>query len=106
MQVSSTPYIHQKRTQEAVVVINAFLCDNEEAAHKTFRPITEQPNGQVFGLSDREMEILSHLAEGFRSKEIAIQLRITLNIVERHIANIYMKTGAHSRGAAVAFAIK
>jgi DNA-binding CsgD family transcriptional regulator len=65
-----------------------------------------QANGHVFGLSDREMEILAKLAEGFRSKEIAIQLHITLNTVERHIANIYKKTGAHGRAAAVAFAIK
>jgi pimeloyl-ACP methyl ester carboxylesterase/DNA-binding CsgD family transcriptional regulator len=98
--------IHGNNIEETVGIIDAFLSGNEEAAHKAFRPATEQSNGHVFGLSDREMEILSLLAEGFRSKEIAIQLRITLNTVERHIANIYKKTGAHGRAAAVAFAIK
>jgi DNA-binding CsgD family transcriptional regulator/pimeloyl-ACP methyl ester carboxylesterase len=98
--------IQGNNIEEAVSVIDAFLGDNEEAAHRAHWSTTVQANGHVFGLSDREMEILAKLAEGFRSKEIAIQLHITLNTVERHIANIYKKTGAHGRAAAVAFAIK
>lgn len=100
--------IHGNNIDETISVIDAFLAGEEEGAHRSQRPSTDHAgaNGHIFGLSDREREILSLLAEGFRSKEIAVQLRITLNTVERHIANIYKKTGAHGRAAAVAFAIK
>lgn len=98
--------IHGNNSEETVSVIDAFLGDKERATHKAYRAMPEKDNGQIYGLSDREMEILSMLAEGLRSKEIAVQLQITLNTVDRHIANIYKKTGAHGRAAAVAFAMK
>lgn len=88
--------------EDIVQVLDAFLEDDEHAGRRIYRPSSEQG----FGLSEREMEILAMLAEGYRSKEIAVQLSITLNTVERHIANVYKKTGAHGRAAAVAFALK
>ena len=45
------------------------------------------------GLSEREVEVLGLLAAGRANKEIASALFISVPTVERHVANIYAKTG-------------
>jgi len=48
-------------------------------------------------LSDREMEILTYLSKGYRYKEIADLLFISIETVRTHIRNIYEKLQVHSR---------
>lgn len=55
----------------------------------------------VESLSEREVEILSLVAEGFKNKEIAAKLFISLNTVLYHTKNIYGKLGVHKRIQAV-----
>jgi DNA-binding NarL/FixJ family response regulator len=57
-------------------------------------------------LSRREQEVLHHLSRGSSNKEIAATLSISLNTVERHLANIYSKLGVRGRADAVAWAIR
>ena len=57
-----------------------------------------------FGLSERECEVLSAVARGERSKEIALHLNITERTVKAHLASIYNKLGVDSRAAAIAVA--
>ena len=45
-------------------------------------------------LTERELEVLEHLARGLSSKEIAIELKISPRTVEIHRANMIVKTGA------------
>jgi DNA-binding NarL/FixJ family response regulator len=52
-------------------------------------------------LSQREEEILSYLVKGYRYKEIAGQLCISLETVRTHIRNIYEKLQVHSRSEAM-----
>jgi len=52
-------------------------------------------------LSSREQEILSFLAKGFRYKEIAEKLFISIETVRTHLRNIYEKLQVHSRTEAV-----
>jgi DNA-binding NarL/FixJ family response regulator len=52
-------------------------------------------------LSNRENEILSYLAKGYRYKEIADLLCISIETVRTHIRNIYEKLQVHSRTEAV-----
>ncbi len=52
-------------------------------------------------LSEREREVLQMLTEGLENKAIAIKLDISINTVEKHLANIYQKLGAASRTEAV-----
>ena len=59
-----------------------------------------------FDLSDREKEILSYLVEGMSYKMIAEACFISLDTVRSHIKNIYEKLHVHSKGEAVAKAIK
>ena len=53
-------------------------------------------------LSDRELEVLSLIAEGLTNPEIASRLFLALNTVKGHTRNIYGKLGVHNRTQAVA----
>ncbi len=55
-------------------------------------------------LSERETEVLFHVAEGMRNREIARALWIAPGTVRKHLDNIYAKLGVHSRTAAAAHA--
>jgi DNA-binding NarL/FixJ family response regulator len=68
------------------------------------RPASEQTSGRPDRLTGREVEILRLIAQARSSKEIADQLVLSVRTVERHIANIYLKTGTHGRVAAAAYA--
>src|SRR5215208_6540783 len=57
-------------------------------------------------LSKRELEILLLTARGMRNHNIASQLDITEGTVKRHLANVYPKIGASSRGEAVRLALE
>ena len=59
-----------------------------------------------FNLSEREKEILSCLVEGMSYKMIADSCFISLDTVRSHIKSIYEKLHVHSKGEAVAKAIR
>lgn len=56
-------------------------------------------------LTQREREILKLIAEGYRNKEIAEDLCISVKTVEKHRANLMEKLDLHSIQALTAFAI-
>jgi len=56
-------------------------------------------------LTEREREVLAAVAQGERSKEIAVRLGISLRTVGAHLTSIYTKLGVDSRASAVATAI-
>ncbi len=45
----------------------------------------------IFGLSNRELEVAELIAEGYSNKEIACFLCIETSSVKQHIRNIYEK---------------
>jgi LuxR family maltose regulon positive regulatory protein len=53
-------------------------------------------------LSERELEVLQLIAEGFSNREIAQKLFLSVSTVKVHTYNIYSKLGVHSRTQAVA----
>lgn len=53
--------------------------------------------GGRYGLSPREVEILSLVARGRSASSIAAEKNITYNTVRSHVAHLYAKTGAHNR---------
>ncbi len=55
-----------------------------------------------FELTDRELEVLELLCEGFSNKEIARKLSICVYTVKDHIKHIMEKTTTSSRGEIVA----
>ena len=56
-------------------------------------------------LSDRELAVLTLLADGLHNREVAAQLGISPRTVDRHCDNIYAKLGVGSRTEAVVRAI-
>ncbi len=57
-------------------------------------------------LTKRELEVLTAVAHGDRSKEIAYQLGVTERTIKAHLTNIYNKLGVDSRAAAVSAGIQ
>lgn len=58
------------------------------------------------GVTRRELEVLTLLAEGLANKEIASRLYMSPRTVERHVANLTVKTGLGTRSELIAFAAR
>jgi DNA-binding NarL/FixJ family response regulator len=56
----------------------------------------KQPEKAV-GLAKREREIVSHICQGYRNKEIAQKLKISEQTVKSHCTRIYRKLGVSDR---------
>lgn len=55
-------------------------------------------------LTKREVSVLRLLAEGLTNKEIGNEFGLSVHTVERHIANIYLKTSVRGRAAIAIYA--
>ena len=54
------------------------------------------------GLSTREIEVMSLIANGHTNGEIAAHLFLAEKTVKNHVRRIYSKLGVHTRPAAIA----
>ena len=70
----------------------------QEQAFKTARALD--------GLTEREQEVLTHLAEGESNQGIAERLGISPKTVGRHRENLMRKLNLHSRAELVKYAIR
>jgi DNA-binding NarL/FixJ family response regulator len=61
-------------------------------------------SARAAGLSEKEIAILQHLAEGRSNRQIAAELYISEQTVKFHLRNIYRKLGINSRTEAMRFA--
>jgi DNA-binding NarL/FixJ family response regulator len=59
-----------------------------------------------FGLTPRELEILQHIVAGKSNKEIARDLKLSVNTVAVHRANIMDALGIHKTAELVTYAIR
>ncbi len=57
-------------------------------------------------LTDRELEILHLLAEGWNNKQIAGKLKLTVRTIKFHTGNIYNRIDVRSRSEAIVWAWK
>ncbi len=62
---------------------------------KVLSSMRQQENNT--GLAKREKEIVSHICQGYRNKEIARKLRISEQTVKSHCHRIYKKLGVSDR---------
>ena len=70
-----------------------------------FRTYNENVSSEMYGLSEREKDILHRLVEGNSYKMIADHLSISYHTVNSHIKKIYRKLHVNSVGEAVRKAI-
>ena len=77
--------------------------------HDNSSPISN-PNGnssaRLNALTPRESDVLTYLANGYGTDDIAQALFIAPNTVRNHIQNILQKLHIHSRTEAVSYAIR
>ena len=57
-------------------------------------------------LTERELEVLKHVAKGMNNRDIGTELFISENTVKNHIRNILEKLHLHSRMEAVVYAVR
>lgn len=73
------------------------------AIHSQREQKAQRPN--LYGLSNREIEILRLMVKGLIKKEIATELSVSYHTVDNHQRHIFHKLNVHTRSAAVAKAI-
>jgi DNA-binding NarL/FixJ family response regulator len=91
--LSGKPYISPEISDK---VIEGYL-----EGKKTLKPRTSWET-----LTQREREILKLIAEGYKNKQIADDLCISVKTVEKHRANLMEKLDIHNVQALTAFAIE
>ncbi len=75
---------------------------------------SDEPNGEInykkgknlYGLTEREMEVLALLVEGLNNPQISKKLVITIATTKTHVHNILQKLYVKTRAKAVATAMK
>jgi two-component system, NarL family, nitrate/nitrite response regulator NarL len=67
--------------------------------------VSSAPSRSTYGLTDRELEVVSLVTQGLTNKEIANSLRISEETVKRHLTNIFDKVGMSSRLELALFAL-
>lgn len=72
-------------------------------AGKAFAAKTDEPE---IILTPREYDVLTKVALGYHSKEIATDIHVSERTVKAHLTSIYNKLGVFSRAEAVAKALK
>ncbi|MBC8334020.1 MAG: response regulator transcription factor [Anaerolineales bacterium] len=65
-----------------------------------------EQNDSLDGITEREQEVLTWLAEGASNDQIAVALNISPKTVARHRENIMRKLNLHSRTELVRYAIR
>src|SRR5215203_4305522 len=105
MELGASAYIHKSASvEELFSAVRSATLDAGGEHELSVDGSGEDGGGRA--LSKRELEILLLTARGMRNHNIASQLDITEGTVKRHLANIYPKIGASSRGEAVRLALE
>lgn len=102
------------KTSSAAEIANAIRSiyngDNvfeEEVTQKVINRETSQPISHLHDdLTNRELEILTYIAEGYSNQEIADACFITLKTVKTHVSNILSKLDVSDRTQAAIYAFK
>ena len=103
-------YIHKtSSTRELVATIETLTREprGEDTVVSMPRGSLERMGeGPMGTLSERETEVLVHVARGLSNYQIATEMHIAEGTVKRHLANIYEKVGVGSRSEATRLALQ
>jgi DNA-binding NarL/FixJ family response regulator len=96
-----------RRALEAAAAGQAVLDPAVQAALlKAAQARPARPAALPDGLTDREAEVLSLIAEGLSNAEIAARLFVAETTVKTHINRVFTKTGSRDRAQAAAYAFR
>jgi DNA-binding NarL/FixJ family response regulator len=79
---------------------------SEDATHTYIQSMKAQKSGGRDFVTQREKEIIKLIGEGYKNKEIADFLGISVKTVEKHRSNIMRKLHVHTASALTAIAIE
>ena len=83
-------------------VLGIWLSKKISPENKSFLQISNRVEGDASGiLSERELEVLKHIADGKSNQEIAASLYISIHTVKTHTTNIFEKLQVRRRTQAV-----
>ena len=103
-------YIHKtSSTQELVATIETLMREPKGENIVVSMPrgsLERMGDGPMGTLSERETEVLVHVARGLSNYQIATELNLAESTVKRHLANIYEKVGVGSRSEATRVALQ
>lgn len=87
-------------------VVLSNIRKNSPAESKQRGEIDYKKGKNLYGLTEREMEVLALLVEGLKNPQISKKLVITLATTKTHVHNILQKLYVKTRSKAVATAMK
>ena len=103
-------YIHKtSSTRELVATIETLMREPRGENTVVSMPrgsLERMGDGPMGTLSERETEVLVHVARGLSNYQIATEMHIAESTVKRHLANIYEKVGVGSRSEATRLALQ
>jgi two-component system, NarL family, nitrate/nitrite response regulator NarL len=76
-----------------------------KALHELQAQAAAIPERKTYGLTPRELEVVSCIVEGCSNRDIAKQFTISEETVKRHLSNVFDKTGVSTRLELALFAI-
>jgi two-component system nitrate/nitrite response regulator NarL len=75
------------------------------ALNALMKQVAAGPEKKTYGLTPRELEVVTCIVEGCSNKDVAKQFVISEETVKRHLSNIFDKTGVSTRLELALFAI-
>lgn len=110
MQVGAMGYVTKNSSKDemikAIIEVNSgrkYICEEVKNILAQKELEEEAAPGDMNNLSRREIDIIQHIKKGLSSKEIALQLDISLKTVEVHRYNILKKLKLKNTAALVNF---
>lgn len=76
-----------------------------KALHDLMAKAAAVPERKTYGLTPRELEVVTCIVEGCSNKDVAKQFGISEETVKRHLSNVFDKTGVSTRLELALFAI-
>ncbi|VDG31637.1 hypothetical protein [Lactobacillus paracollinoides] [Lactiplantibacillus mudanjiangensis] len=107
LKLGAKGYLLKDATRETIIqtlhqALNGQVALEAEIAAKAFQPATPA----VAPLSPQNQAILTAVAQGYHSKEIAQTMHLSERTIKAHLTQIYTDFGVFTRAEAVAYALK
>jgi two-component system, NarL family, response regulator LiaR len=86
--------------------INTIIIEKEVFVPQPKEFVLNEAQLKKLGLSNRELEVLQLMAQGYSNNEIAEKLFLSLSTIKTHVANLFFKLDAKRRTQAIEIAKK